>query len=76
MALHDSGRGAEALSVLEKADARHPGDPDLLVALASYNHERGALALARRYGERLVALDPEDRGAQALLAQVSRPPTR
>jgi Flp pilus assembly protein TadD len=67
VALKDAGRMDAALSVLEKAQKAHTGDRDLLVALATFNQANGARQAAIEWARRLVALDPQDPQAQALL---------
>jgi hypothetical protein len=42
----------------------------VLIALATFNQSRGAQQAAVQWAQRLVALDPQDRQAQALLRQV------
>jgi Tfp pilus assembly protein PilF len=76
VALHDAGRAPLALVELRKAQARHPANPDLLVALITYSRERGDLAAARDYAQRLVALDPSDPRARALLRELPADPGR
>ena len=67
IALNATGQGEEALRVLEANQTRHPGDRDTLVALVTINRDRGDLAAARAWAEKLVAIDPR---AQALLDQL------
>jgi len=57
VALHDSGKKREGMSVLRSALARHPGDRDLLQALAGYAHENGDAAAAAQYEQRLRTVD-------------------
>jgi Flp pilus assembly protein TadD len=73
VALHDAGRRDEAIRVLEDAVQRHPFDPDLLFGLAAFHRERGELARALGYAERLAAVMPEDPRARDLLAALRRP---
>jgi len=56
VALYSSGRIDEALALLEKASLAHPADRDILQALASFQQQRGNLAAAERYMERLRAV--------------------
>jgi len=53
VALHSSGRIDAAVATLAKASLAHPADTDILEALASFHHERGNEAEAKRYVERL-----------------------
>jgi Tfp pilus assembly protein PilF len=59
-ALHDTGKRARALRVLEAAHRRRPGDRQVLRALVDYHRERGDRAAAARYAERLKALGEPD----------------
>lgn len=64
--LHSLGRTGEALSVLRAANARSPGARNVLVALVTMNRERGTLAEARRFAQKLVAAAPTDPAARSL----------
>ncbi|MGH9318132.1 MAG: tetratricopeptide repeat protein, partial [Thermoanaerobaculia bacterium] len=56
-----------ALRTLKAAHDRHPGDRDVLEALAMVSLKSGDREAALRYAKRLVALAPEDpRGPQLL----------
>jgi len=70
LALRETGDRAQALSVLDGAHGRNPGDRDLLFALITISREAGDLSRARDYARALVALQPEDRNAAALLRQL------
>lgn len=72
VALHSGGDAARAVAVLERAHARHPGDIDVLMALATFERDRGARAIARQWAERLLALAPDDPNVQALVADLRR----
>jgi predicted CXXCH cytochrome family protein len=67
VALHSSGRQEEAIRTLERALARHPGDRDLLFALATFHRDAGEIDAARRWADRLVRAHPQDAEARALL---------
>ena len=58
---------ALALAVLEQAHRLHPRDGDLLSALAMFNRDRGATDIAIGWAQLLVARDPNDANATALL---------
>ena len=73
IALHSRGRTGRALEVLDRAHQRHPGDRDLLLALATTSRDRGDVPRAREYARKLVRLDPEDPEARALLHQLAGP---
>jgi predicted Zn-dependent protease len=63
VALHDSGRAMQGVSVMERALVRFPRDPNLLSALAAYAREAGAATRAHAYAKRLAdvsAPPPED----------------
>ena len=60
VALHDTGRSREAISVLESALRQYPGDREVLTALASYARERGDTKAASAYGERLRQIEGSD----------------
>jgi Tfp pilus assembly protein PilF len=57
VALHSAGKAAEAIARLEKALLAHPNDHSILEALASFHQGRGEGAAAKRYAERLRAID-------------------
>ncbi len=59
VALHDAGRRAEAVRLLEAA-ARRTGDRDVLLALAAFKREAGDPAAAARYLARLAEINPDD----------------
>jgi len=67
VALHSSGKTAAAIRSLEQALTRHPGDRDILFALASFSRDAGRLAQARDYATRLLVLVPQDADARSLL---------
>ncbi len=70
VALESSGQRKEAIKVLRAAQARHVGDPDILMALAMYCYGEGQLAEATSYAELLFTARPWDPEAQATLAQL------
>jgi tetratricopeptide (TPR) repeat protein len=67
---HSAGDTAGAVATLEVAHGRHPGDPDLLLALITIQRDRGARETAVRYAEKLVTLLPGDAQARRLLEQL------
>ncbi len=67
VALHESGRAAEAWRLLERALESRPYDVDLLTALAGYAHARGDRATALRFAERLAAVLPDDPTVRAMV---------
>jgi tetratricopeptide (TPR) repeat protein len=68
--LHSTGQTDQALTVLDTGHDRHPGDRDLLVALATINRDTGRIEAAIAYAERLVRLAPQDPQAGQLLRQL------
>jgi len=70
VALASSGRADEAVAVLARALELHAYDRELLTALATYHRDRGEVATAIAYAERLVELFPEDPGLLRLLAEL------
>jgi Flp pilus assembly protein TadD len=72
VALHDTGRGGDAIAVLAASHGRHPADRETLAALATYVAERGDVARALGYAERLAALDPDDGAARTLVESLRR----
>jgi Tfp pilus assembly protein PilF len=59
VALHDAGRRAEAVRLLESV-AQRAGDRDVLLALAAFKREAGDPATAARYLARLAEINPDD----------------
>jgi tetratricopeptide (TPR) repeat protein len=71
VALHSTGRAAEATAVMQKALERAPYDPDLLSGLAAFGRSAGQLLAARGYAQRLAAVAPEDARVPELLRGLS-----
>ena len=67
MALHDTGKVAEAISLLKNALARQPYDRDVLMALVSYEIETGQFASALERAELLDRLEPNSSQIAQLL---------
>ena len=57
VALHDTGNAKRAREVLRDANGRHPGDRDILAALANYSAEAGDGKAAADYQRKLSELD-------------------
>ena len=72
VALHDTGRAGDAITVLEGAHRQRPADRDTLTALATYLGERGDVKRALAYAEKLAALDPADAAARTLVETLRR----
>jgi Flp pilus assembly protein TadD len=66
LALNKTGQSTLAIRVLITALARHPGDRDILFALAAFERDAGELAAARQHARQLVERDPNDGEARAL----------
>jgi Flp pilus assembly protein TadD len=72
VALNSSGSGDRALAVLKTAHDRHPGDPDILIALATISRDRGARGAAREYAQKLLQIAPERPEARRLASELDR----
>jgi Flp pilus assembly protein TadD len=70
VALDGAGERAQGLEVLRQAHARHPGDRDVLTALATISRDAGDRRAAAGYARALVALSPSDPAARRLLAEL------
>ena len=70
VALNSTGRGQQALEVLQGAHRRHPGDRDILLALTTISRDRGAIDAALEFGRRLQSLDPTNPQVAQLVEQV------
>jgi Flp pilus assembly protein TadD len=73
VALNSTSAGARALGILKQAHDRHPGDPDILAALATISRDRGARDAARTYTRRLMEVAPELPEARQLSHELNRP---
>jgi TolA-binding protein len=67
------GRSDEAIRRLQQLAKRWPGNRDLLFALATMQRDAGQRAAARATAESLAAAFPDDRNAQALVEELSKP---
>ncbi len=70
IALNDIGRRDEAREVLRGNLARHPRHRESLIALATMERDAANIAEAERLAAAAVELNPADREAAALLAQL------
>ena len=73
VALQSDGRLAEAIGVLEDAYRRHPGDLDILSALATFHRDGGNRQAALRYARKLQALLPDNPAADRLVQELAVP---
>ncbi|MCC7486623.1 MAG: tetratricopeptide repeat protein [Burkholderiales bacterium] len=72
VALHDRGRGREAVRVLEEVLRRNPVERDVLIALTKYLSEQGRREAALGHARTLVTLAPDDAALGDLLAALER----
>jgi predicted Zn-dependent protease len=70
VALNSAGRPAEAISVLERATARWPGERDLRLALITMQRDAGRGEAARASAARAAQAFPEDPDLRALAQQL------
>jgi len=73
IALNSTGDRPLALGVLREANAAHPYDRDILLALVTLNVEANALDNAREHLTRLLEVWPNDAQAQQLARALRRP---
>jgi Flp pilus assembly protein TadD len=71
VALDSAGQSARALAVLAAGHAAHPGDREILAALASFSAKAGQRQAAIGYARKLLELDPQDPEAQQLYDQLT-----
>ena len=77
VALHQAGDVRQALQVLKQAHARHPGNREIVVALAEYHAAAGDRDAAIGWARTLVRMSPDDEQARRLLQSLeARPPGR
>jgi Flp pilus assembly protein TadD len=72
VALSSLGQAERALAILAAAHGRHPGDREVLLALALYSRDAKAFTAALEYARKLLALDPNDPDARALLTELEK----
>ncbi|MBY0226029.1 MAG: tetratricopeptide repeat protein [Hyphomicrobium sp.] len=70
VALHDTGKIAEATATLKNALARHPYDRDLLLAMITYDIEAGLITSGLERAELLAQLEPTNPQVTQLLASL------
>jgi tetratricopeptide (TPR) repeat protein len=73
VALHSAGRQQDAIAYLKERQNAHPGDRDILMAIASFSREAGDLATALQYAERPYKIAPDDPTVARLLDELRRP---
>jgi tetratricopeptide (TPR) repeat protein len=75
VALHQAGDVRQALQVLKQAHLRHPGNREIVVALAEYHAAAGDRDGAIGWARTLVRMSPDDEQARRLLQSLeARPP--
>jgi tetratricopeptide (TPR) repeat protein len=72
VALNSTEAGDRALAVLRAAHDRHPGDPDILVALTTISRDRGDRVAAQGYARQLLQVAPELPEARQLARELDR----
>jgi len=74
VALHETGQVQQALQVLRDARHRHPGDREILIALAEYHRSAGDRRAAIGWARKLVEVSPRDDQARRLLQSLEQTP--
>jgi len=72
VALHDTGKKAEAAATLRDALARHPYDRDLLLAMISYDAEAEMFESGLERAELLAQLEPDNPQVAQLLESLRK----
>jgi Flp pilus assembly protein TadD len=72
VALDSTGDTRRALEVLEDAHRSHPGDREILLALATIHRDRGSYESAVEYAARLAELSPWDPNVRDFADQLRR----
>ena len=72
VALHSSGRLADAIAALRRVSERHPGDRETLAALVGFEQEAGNHAAALKHAELLSAIMPEDATLRRLIDELRK----
>jgi Tfp pilus assembly protein PilF len=70
IALQSGGQVDRALKVLEQAHRNRPADREVLVAMISFERQKGDLRSAVVYARQLIQLAPTDPQAKTLLAEL------
>ncbi|RQH10975.1 tetratricopeptide repeat protein [Bradyrhizobium sp. RP6] len=70
--LNGMGRHDDALSVLNQSLREHPNNPELLSAALNVSREKGDIAAALGYAERLALLRPDDPRLTNLIRELKR----
>ena len=70
VALHSASQSERAIAVLTESLARHPGDRQLLMVLATLSRDLGRVGAALGYARELVERAPDDAAARAFLTRL------
>jgi Flp pilus assembly protein TadD len=70
--LNSAGRRDEALALVKESLRGHPNDLDLLSAAVNFNREKGDVAAALPYAERMARLRPDDPRLPNLIKELKR----
>jgi Flp pilus assembly protein TadD len=70
VALHSTGEVDNSIAVMTEAHRKRPADREVLLALITFERDKGNLPLATRYAQQLVQLVPDDPNAKTLLADL------
>jgi predicted CXXCH cytochrome family protein len=70
VALHSSGRGAEAIAYLKECVRRYPGDRDILLAIVNFSRNAGDAATALQHAEQLLRDAPDDQATRKLVDEL------
>lgn len=70
IALRASGHVDEAITLLQQAHQRRPADRLVLIALSTFERDRGNLPLAADYAQQLIDLAPSDASANNMLSEL------
>jgi tetratricopeptide (TPR) repeat protein len=73
VALHSYGQVEKAITVLKRAHEGRPADRDVLIALITFQRDKGDIPSAVVYAEKLVQLSPDDPQAIALRNSLNQP---
>jgi len=70
VALQSNGQVAQAVKILGRAHLKRPGNREILIALVTFERQKGDFRSAVIYARQLVQLSPEDPQAKKLLAEL------
>jgi len=70
VALQSNGQVAQAVKILGRAHLKRPGNREILIALVTFERQKGDFRSAVIYARQLVQLSPEDPQAKKQLAEL------